>query len=100
MLADVTISQGLVEWGIGLLSVQLIGAVAWAVRLQMQVTALRQQLDQIRDRQSASIVAMERERVDADAVQSRVVLLEEQYRTVFRALERIEAKIDRLGGER
>lgn len=98
MWAAVTISDNLVEWAIGLLALQLISAIAWAVRLQMQVSALRNEVSEMRLQQTAIAAEMKADRAVNDRTEGRVAVLEEQHRNVFRSLERIESKLDRLVG--
>lgn len=96
MLAQVTISNGVVEWGFGLLVAQLFAAVAWGIRLQMAVNGLKQDVQAMRDWQTERQKPIEEYYHRQEALGSRLTAVEEQSKSNARALERIEAKLDRL----
>jgi hypothetical protein len=96
LLAEVTISTGVLEWGFGLLVVQLLAAIGWGIKLQMAVNGLKQDIAAMKAWQGERMKPIEDYYHRQEQLTNRIVTLEEQTRTVFKMLEKMDAKLDRL----
>jgi len=75
---------------------QVLAAAAWAVRTNNAVDALKNQIKHLDEKVEHSIRPFDGQRDRHEALDRRVVMLEEQGRTIFKAIEKMDSKLDRL----
>ena len=95
-LAEIVVSDTwLVLFG-GTFVTLALSAIAWAVRTNNAVDALKAQIKHLDEKVEAGLRPFDGQRDKHEALDRRVVMLEEQGRTIFKAIEKMDAKLDRL----
>ena len=96
LFADIVVSDGwLTVIGVFVLG-QLVAAVAWANRMNQQVSTLKSDVEHLSKQVTDGLRPFDQQRDRIDAVDRRVVTLEEQGRTIFKTLEKMDNKLDRI----
>lgn len=95
-LSDVIVSDGWLLFLGGVFVAQVLAAIGWAVRTNNAVDALKTQIKHLDEKVEAGLRPFDGQRDKHEALDRRVVTLEEQGRTIFKALEKMDAKLDKL----
>jgi len=96
IFAEVVVSDGWLMLVAGLFAAQVLAAIAWAVRTNNAVDALKAQIKHLDEKVEAGLRPFDGQRDKHEALDRRVVMLEEQGRTIFKAIEKMDSKLDRL----
>lgn len=96
LISDIVVSDSWLTLIGGLFVAQILAAVAWAVRTNNAVDALKTQIKHLDEKVEAGLRPFDGQRDKHEALDRRVVTLEEQGRTIFKALEKMDAKLDKL----
>ena len=96
IFADVVVSDGWLMLVAGLFAAQVLAAIAWAVRTNNAVDALKTQIKHLDEKVEQGLRPFDGQRDKHEALDRRVVMLEEQGRTIFKAIEKMDGKLDRL----
>lgn len=94
--AEVVVSDAWLMLIAGVFVAQVLAAVAWAVRTNNAVDSLKSQIKHLDEKVEAGLRPFDHQRDRHEALDRRVVTLEEQGRTIFKALEKMDSKLDRL----
>jgi hypothetical protein len=94
--ADVTVTDGWMTLLGGTFVTLVISAIAWAVRTNNAVDALKTQIKHLDEKVEQGLRPFDGQRDKHEALDRRVVMLEEQGRTIFKAIEKMDGKLDRL----
>jgi septal ring factor EnvC (AmiA/AmiB activator) len=95
-LAEIVVSDGWLMLMAGVFVAQVLAAAAWAVRTNNAVDALKTQIKALAMQVTEGLKPVDTQRDRHEALDRRVVTLEEQGRTIFKALEKMDSKLDRL----
>jgi hypothetical protein len=94
--ADVVVSDGWLLFLGGVFVAQVLAAIGWAVRTNNAVDALKTQIKHLDEKVEQGLRPFDGQRDKHEALDRRVVMLEEQGRTIFKAIEKMDGKLDRL----
>lgn len=96
LLAELVLTDSWLMLIGGTFVAQIIAAIAWAVRTNNAVDALKTQIKHLDEKVEAGLRPFDGQREKHEALDRRVVMLEEQGRTIFKAIEKMDGKLDRL----
>lgn len=95
-LAEIVLSQSMFEMFLGLLAVQFIAAIGWAIRMEVRMNSIAGRLDSSEKWQHERMKPIEDYYKRQEELSVRITTLEEQTRTIFKTLERMDGKLDKL----
>lgn len=96
LLAELVLTDSWLMLIGGTFVAQIIAAIAWAVRTNNAVDALKTQIKHLDEKVEQGLRPFDGQRDKHEALDRRVVMLEEQGRTIFKAIEKMDGKLDRL----
>lgn len=96
LLAELVLTDSWLMLIGGTFVAQIIAAIAWAVRTNNAVDALKTQIKHLDEKVEQGLRPFDGQRDKHEALDRRVVMLEEQGRTIFKAIEKMDSKLDRL----